>query len=111
LGLSVDNIKLVNESRVKNFFAEIINKFDKFYSYHSIEMGKNKNAYYINFTFNKNLIFDHSLIYNHLNINPNKFIEPIKQKITKNVFIKEVEFFENRLETNIFDMTNLKLMI
>jgi hypothetical protein len=75
--------KLNSEDRIKKFFIDIINQFDDFYNYDRKQVGNKKLIVYINFTFSEKIINAHSKIINCLNMDPDKFIEPMKSKIKK----------------------------
>jgi Origin of replication binding protein/Primase C terminal 2 (PriCT-2) len=75
--------KLQSDDKVKKFFMEIINQFDKFYNWKSKRIGKKRILTYVDFEFNNNIVIDHSKIINCLNMDPNKFNTAIKNKIIK----------------------------
>ncbi|AYV85353.1 MAG: superfamily II helicase [Satyrvirus sp.] len=83
--------KLNSEDRVKKFFMDIVNQFDDFYGYVVKKIGKKKISTYIDFKFNREIMNDHIKIINCLNMDPEKFINEIKDKINKKQLIDMID--------------------
>ena len=77
----IETDKLKSISRIKKFCMDIINQFDDFYCYESKKIGPNKFTIYENFRYNKNTIINHAQMINYLNMDPDKFIRPMKKKL------------------------------
>lgn len=74
--------KINSLDRLMKFFVQIINTFDKFYSYKKKRVGKKRRLMFYNFKLN-DILNDHIQIINRLNIDPKKFIINIRNKIVK----------------------------
>lgn len=71
--------KLTTVDRVRNFFMDIVNQFDDYYSYDGKKKGKKRLVKYMNFSFNYIKLDDHAKTIQKLRIPYDQFDNPMRE--------------------------------